>query len=320
MIEIKNNNLFFHEEVDVCLKNIIKNKSYANGYIFYGAEGIGKKQTALNFIKDIFKQSSSGEGIKEKITNNNHPDFLIIEPSSQLEAKKSKNFNLEKTTTNGSDIIKISQIRNIKTFLGQKSINSEKKIILIIDAHLLNEASSNCLLKTLEEPSNGIFILLTSNLNLLLDTIISRCQIVRFRSFSSKQIRSNLKDYLDPSKFNINAKLKFEDLINSANGSPGQLLKNIEIWHTLSENITNKLVSPIKNSLEILEVSKLISEQLEIYQQICLVNFIQILWWRKTKNINLVKKLERLKLHLRKNIQPRLAWEITFLKISMEDI
>ena len=114
--------------------------------------------------------------------------------------KNSKSSDTEKTIKSGSEIIKIAQIRNIKTFLGQKSINSEKKIVLIIDAHLLNEAASNCLLKTLEEPSNGIFILLTSKLNLLLDTIISRCQIVRFRSFSSKQIKSILTKYLDTSK------------------------------------------------------------------------------------------------------------------------
>ena len=69
-----------------------------------------------------------------------------------------------------------------------------------------------------------------------------------------------------------------------------------------------------------LELSKLISEQLEIDQQICLVNFIQIIWWRKTKNNDLIKKLENLKFYLRKNIHPRLAWEITFLKISIEDI
>ena len=75
-----------------------------------------------------------------------------------------------------------------------------------------------------------------------------------------------------------------------------------------------------KNSLEILELSKLIYEQLEIHQQICLVNLIQIIWWRKTKNIDLIKKLENLKHLLRKNIQPKLAWEITFLKISIEDI
>jgi len=320
MIEAKKNNFFLNEEVNTFLKNIIKNKSLANGYIFFGAEGVGKKQTALQFIKEIFEQSSPSENIEEKITNNNHPDFLIIEPESLLAAKSSGNSNLEKKKKSGSEIIKIAQIRNIKTFLGQKSINSEKKIVLNIDAHLLNEAASNCLLKTLEEPSNGIFILLTSKLNLLLDTIISRCQIVRFRSFSSKKIKSILKEYLDTSKLKMNAKLKFEDLIKSANGSPNQLLKNIDIWNDFSDEIISKLDSPIKNSLEILETSKSISEKLEISQQICLVNLIQTIWWRKTKNIGLVKKLENLKYLLRKNIQPRVAWEITFLKISMGDI
>ena len=320
MIEVKKNNFFLNEEVNTLLKNIIKNKSLANGYIFYGAEGLGKKQTALEFIKEIFKQSSQSENVEERITNNNHPDFLIIEPNSLLSTKSSGSSDLEKTVKSGSEIIKIAQIRNIKTFLGQKSINSEKKIVLIIDAHLLNEAASNCLLKTLEEPSNGIFILLTSKLNLLLDTIISRCQIVRFRSFSSKQIKSILKEYLETSKLKINTNLKFEDLINSANGSPNQLLKNIEIWNDFSDEIISKLDSPIKNSLEILEISKSISEKLEISQQICLVNLIQTIWWRKTKNISLIKKLENLKYLLRKNIQPRLAWEIAFLKISMENI
>ena len=317
MIEVKKNNFLLNEEVNTCLKNIIKTKSFANGYIFFGAEGVGKKQTALRFVKEIFKQSSPSENIEEKINHNNHPDFLIIEPDSLLEANQSKITDLKKKTTSRSEIIKISQIRNIKTFLGQKSISSEKKIVLIIDAHLLNEAASNCLLKTLEEPSNGIFILLTSKLNFLLDTITSRCQIIRFRSFSNKQINSFLKDNLDLSKVNINTKLKFEDFINSANGSPGKLLKNIEIWNEFSDEITSKLISPIKDNLEILEVSKLISENLDINQQVYLVNFIQIVWWRKTKNIYLIKKLEDLKIHLRNNVQPRLAWEVTFLKISI---
>ena len=320
MIDVKKNNFFVNEEVNGCLQNIIKNKSFANGYIFYGPEGVGKKETALQFIKDIFKQSSPSENFEKRITINNHPDFLIIEPDSLLPTKSLRSSDFEKKIKSGSEIIKISQIRNIKTFLGQKSITSEKKIVLIIDAHLLNEAASNCLLKTLEEPNNGIFILLTSRLNLLLETIISRCQIVRFRSFSSKQIKSILQENLDSSKLNIHTKLKFEDLINSANGSPNQLLKNIEIWNNFSDEIISQLNSPIENTLEILEISKSISEKLEIFQQICLVNLIQTIWWRNTKNIGLVKKLENLKYLLRKNIQPRLAWEITFLKISMEDI
>ncbi len=320
MIKLKKNNFLFNDEVNTSLSNIIKNKSFANGYIFYGAEGVGKKQTALLFIEEIFKQSSPSENFEERIINNNHPDFLVIEPDSLLSTKNSRSSSLEKTIRSESDIIKVTQIRKIKTFLSQKSINSEKKIVLIIDAHLLNESASNCLLKTLEEPSNGIFILLTSKLNLLLDTIISRCQMIRFRPFSSNQIKSILKDHLDTSKLEINSNFKFEDFINSANGSPNQLLKNIEIWNDYSDEIISKLDSPIKNSLEILEISKLISEKLDIYQQICLVNLIQTIWWRKTKNINLVNKLENLKNLLRRNIQPKLAWEITFLKISMKDI
>ena len=309
MNETKNKIFSFNEEVNTLLERIIKSKSFANGYIFCGAEGVGKKKAAFQFIKEIFKQCSFNDRIEEHI--NNHPDFLIIEPTSLLETKVSKS---------GSEIIKVAQIRNIKSFLGQKSITAEKKIVLINDAHLLNEAASNCLLKTLEEPSNGIFILLTSKLNILLDTIISRCQMVRFRSLSAKRITSISKEYLDPLKYSINRKLNVHDLINSANGSPGQLLKNIEIWNELSDEITSKLGEPLTNSLEILELSKLITEKLEVYQQIVLVNLIQIIWWRKTKNINLLKKLEDLKFHLKKNTQPRLAWEITFLKISMQSL
>ena len=65
--------------------------------------------------------------------------------------------------------------------------------------------------------------------------------------------------------------------------------------------------------------SKLISEKLEIFQQIFLVNFIQQIWWRKTRDRSLVTKLESLKKHIDNNVQPRLAWEVTLLKIAMED-
>ena len=102
MIEVKKNNFFFNEEVNTCLNSIIKNKTFANGYIFYGAEGVGKKQTALKFIKEIFKESSPSENVEEKITNNNHPDFLIIEPDSLLATKSSRGSDIEKTMKNRS--------------------------------------------------------------------------------------------------------------------------------------------------------------------------------------------------------------------------
>ena len=68
MIGVKKNIFFLNEKVNQYLNKTIKDKSFANAYIFYGAEGVGKKQTALEFIKKIFKQSSQSENVEERIT------------------------------------------------------------------------------------------------------------------------------------------------------------------------------------------------------------------------------------------------------------
>ena len=319
MIDFVSDNLLINKEVNENLESILKKKAFSNGYIFYGPEGIGKKQTAIKFIKDIFNKYSSNSNIEKKIIDNNHPDFLLIEPTyffkgnliNRSEADPSKN---------NKETIRIEQIRNLKTFLGQKSIESDGKIVLIDDAHLLNEAASNCLLKTLEEPNNALFILLTSRLNLLLDTIISRCQLIRFKSFTYKQFEIFIKNNLESSNLNIYEELNLQNLINSANGSPGKVLNDIKIWNELPKEIKANLDFPLSDNLEILKISKIISEELGIDQQIFLINYFQKKYWEKTKNKNIVKQLEDLKLHLKGFIQPRLAWEVTLLKIAIEDL
>ncbi len=319
MINIKTDNLFINKEANENLENILRRKAFSNGYIFYGPECIGKKQAAIGFIREIFNQYSSNANIEEQIINNNHPDFLLIEPTYLLKSKLIKVSDSEPSKNNKATI-KIEQIRNIKTFLGHKSIESGQKIVLIDDAHLLNEAASNCLLKTLEEPTNGIFILLTSKLNLLIDTIISRCQLIRFKSFSNNQLQTFIRKNLDSSILNISEELNLKDLINSANGSPGKILKNIKFWNELPNEIREKLDFPLSDNLEILKIAKIISEELEIDQQIFLINYVQNKFWEKTKNENMAKKFEDLKNHLKDFVQPRLAWEVTLLKIAIEDI
>ena len=319
MIDVKNDNLFINKEVNEHLKIILQRKVFSNGYIFYGPEGIGKKQTAIQFIKEIFNQYSSNTNIGEKIINNNHPDFLLIEPTYFL---KGNLMNRSKTDSskNTKETIRVEQIRQIKTFLAQKSIDSGKKIVLIVDADLLNEAASNCLLKTLEEPTNGLFILLTSRLSSLLDTIISRCQIIRFKSFSNKQLEIFIKNNLDSSILNLEEESNIEDLINSANGSPGKILNNIKMWNELSNEIKDNLDFLFSDNLKILKIAKLITEELEIDQQVFLANLIQDKYWKKTKNKNIITILEILKANLRGFIQPRLAWEVALLKVAIENL
>ena len=319
MNDLKTNNFLINKEVNKNLENILKRKVFSNGYIFSGPEGIGKKQTAIKFIKEIFKQYSNTSNIEEKIIDNNHPDFLLIEPTYLIKGNLIRRSETE-SQKNNKETIRIDQIRNIKIFLSQKSIESGKKVVLIVDAHLLNESASNCLLKTLEEPTNGIFILLTSKMNLLLNTIISRCQLIRFKSFSFKEIENFINNNLDYSIPNIYEELNLQDLIYDANGSPGQILNNIKIWKEIPNEIKDNLNFPLNNDLEILTIAKLITEKLEIDQQIFFVNFLQNKWWKKTKNINIIKNLEVLKLNLKNLIQPRLSWEISLLKIAIEEL
>ena len=319
MIDLKTENLLINKEVNENLESILKRKAFSNGYIFYGPEGIGKKQTAMKFIMEIFNKYSSNSNIEKKIIDKNHPDFLLIEPTYFFKGNLINRSEAE-PSKNNKETIRIEQIRNLKTFLGQKSIESDGKIILIDDAHLLNEAASNCLLKTLEEPTNGLFILLTSRLNLLLDTIISRCQLIRFKSLSQKQLSIFIKNNSGSSIFNITEEFNLKDFLTSANGSPGKLLNDLKIWNELPIEIKNNLDFPLHDTLEILKISKLISEELEIHQQIFLINFLQNKYWEKTNKESIVKKLEDLKLHLKSFIQPRLAWEVTLLKIAIEDL
>ena len=99
MIDLKTENFLINKEVNENLESIVKRKAFSNGYIFYGPEGIGKKQTAMKFIMEIFNKYSSNSNIEKKIIDKNHPDFLLIEPTyffkgnliNRSEAEPSKN-------------------------------------------------------------------------------------------------------------------------------------------------------------------------------------------------------------------------------------
>ncbi len=95
--------------------------------------------------------------------------------------------------------IKKEQISDLQEEFNLKSIESNKKVYIIEEAEKLNESSSAALLKFLEEPEENIIaILITSNKNLLLSTILSRCQIISLKKnlSKSKTIADELSDIL----------------------------------------------------------------------------------------------------------------------------
>ena len=310
----------YPKEIKLNLDKIVKENVISNAYIFSGPEHIGKKEAALRFIEQIIRNNNSGLDAYQKIKENNYPDYLKIEPTYIVKGNlmNQSEIDKEKNQTNKA-VIRIEQIRNIKVFLSKKSIQSTKKFILIENAHLLNESSSNCLLKTLEEPTNGVFILLTSRLNLLLDTIISRCQIIKFKPYSDKALKqiieqSNYKtiDLLSDSEV-------LENLIFISNGSPGKLLNNLEIWDQIPEEIKQEIVFPLKSYANILFLAKNITSQLDLNQQELLLNFMQRKWWANTRNKKIAEILESIKENINSNVQPRISWEVGLLKVKLEE-
>jgi DNA polymerase III delta prime subunit len=131
------------------------------------------------------------------------PSTLIV--SSDKEAINLKigeicDFLHQKINPNNPDIFILNQdtgwtielVRQTKNFLSQKPFNHQNKVVIIYDAHNLNSESQNALLKTLEEPGeNNYLIITTSKPSKIISTIISRCHLIKLKNspFSDSKIK-----------------------------------------------------------------------------------------------------------------------------------
>ena len=145
------------------LKSSIAKKHISPAYLFSGPEGVGRRKTATIFVKAILNNNINKELTKRKIESNNHPDLLWIEPSYMVQGKSisQKQAKLESISIKSPPQIRLNQVKEIIEFLGKKPLESERSIVVIEDIETMNESASNALLKTLEEPNTGLFILRT---------------------------------------------------------------------------------------------------------------------------------------------------------------
>lgn len=203
------------------LEKLIVMRRVPHALIFSGKEGIGKFFTAIQFSKILYSNINHPklDSILHSITNLQEPYIKLITPlprgkneltddsavdkltKDQIENLKSELNQLSmnpyhKFELEGANTIKINSIRDIKKFLSSNYSDIPYRIILIYDAHEMNEQSQNALLKSLEEPpENTIFILLTNNLDSLLPTVQSRCWIINFEPLGEEEICSILFKY-----------------------------------------------------------------------------------------------------------------------------
>ncbi|MBE6112059.1 MAG: DNA polymerase III subunit delta' [Peptococcaceae bacterium] len=164
------------------LQCAIQNRHIAHAYLFAGPEGVGKKQTALALAQylncaapdlNTFTSCGNCPSCIQSVSGS-QPDILMLEPDGAS--------------------IKIEQIRTLLSKVSLRSYENAYKVIIINDAHLMTEQAANCLLKTLEEPTdNTVFILITAQVQNLPVTIFSRCQQISFHLLSPSVIQDILQ-------------------------------------------------------------------------------------------------------------------------------
>ena len=303
------------------LKSAISQEHISSAYLFSGPEGVGRKKTAKIFIKAILDKNFSNEGTKRKIENNNHPDLLWIEPSYLVQGKyitkekaKSENINIKSTPQ-----IRLNKIKEIIEFLGKSPLESERSIVIIEDIEKMNESAANALLKTLEEPSQGLFILITERQEKLLSTIRSRCQIVPFMRLNDNQLNRIIQKLDIRQQTNIIPSERIKELINFSYGSPGKYITNLEYFLDISSALKQNLEIKLEDKIEIITQAKNITDQLNIDQQLWFINFQQNRLWETTNNSIIIRRLEELRKQLITYVQPRLAWEVTLLEININN-
>lgn len=162
--------------VDIFRRSIRSGKT-AHAYIFEGPAGCGRKKTALAMIQALFCGSVDDDACGvcpscRKVAAGNHGDIHIVEP---LPDKRD---------------ISIAQLRDVQRELALRPYEAPRKACIMEPADRMNVSSANSFLKTLEEPpGNAIIILITENADMLLPTIRSRCQVVRFAPLSPEYVQ-----------------------------------------------------------------------------------------------------------------------------------
>lgn len=145
------------EQVVAPLRDSIEAKRISHAYLFYGSRGTGKTSVARIFAKSV---------------GTNEEDIYEIDAASNRG---------------------IDNIRELRDHVAVLPFSSEYKVYIIDEVHMLSKDAWNALLKTLEEPpKHVIFILATTELDKVPDTIISRCQTFTFKKPSRKVVRKQV--------------------------------------------------------------------------------------------------------------------------------
>lgn len=192
------------EHIKKALANAIAMDRISHAYLFTGPRGTGKTSTARIFAKSL--NCKEGPTINPCGKCENCIDITNSVPLDVIEIDAASNR-------------KVEDAQNILEKVMYAPVNSRYKIYIIDEVHMLSTTAFNALLKTLEEPpKNVIFILATTDVQKVLDTIKSRCQRFDFKRITTEDIVKHLRFISDNENINITDDALYTIAKNSAGG------------------------------------------------------------------------------------------------------
>ena len=181
------------------LARSLENGSLNHAYIFSGPEKVGKFTLAKMFALGAIAQSKLNLDV-DHADRDALLDLIVIAPETTEKNKVTKQRD-----------ISIETIREAKQKLSLFPYHGKYKVLIVEDAHRLNTSAQNGLLKILEEPNpTTILILVTHELDRILATILSRCQVVNFSLVKDGDMQEVFAD---------------EEKVSLAEGRPGLAVK-----------------------------------------------------------------------------------------------
>lgn len=171
------------------LQNAITGGRIAHAYIFAGLRGTGKTSVARILAKCL--NCVSGPTVT--------PCDACVSCREIIEGRSLDVMELDAASRTGVD-----SIRELQEVVSYAPVRDRYKILIIDEAHMLSKAAFNALLKTLEEPPRQVvFVLATTEIQKLLPTILSRCQVFEFHRVPLKSIAAHLRRVADAENITV---------------------------------------------------------------------------------------------------------------------
>ena len=277
------NSFIGHESIKLQIEYSIRAGMVSHAHLIVGEDGIGKSFIAKALALKILGKTEDKQ-------------YADIDEYRVLKGKQS---------------IGVDEIRDIIEEISKKPYESDKKVVILYEADSMTDQAQNAFLKTIEEPPNNVFIILIcENLEAILDTIRSRCQIHKLYRLSNEDIVRFLKrDFPDLSAEESRTALTFSD------GIPGRAVKfiNDEVLKATRNLMLDILISSQKKEKsEFIKYDNLLTKNKD-YKEVLtwIVSYVRdTLVYKETGNIDLIVNIDKAQLI------KELAGMFSFIKLN----